>query len=77
MEGAGNVLAMLKGCTKDFSPYPTEKRDPTRMKSTATTNEMYMANAGFALGATQILKFVLGVTQMLAFLDTNMSNANF
>ena len=27
---------------------------------------------GFALGLTQILKFELGVLQILAFLDTNM-----
>ena len=39
-----------------------------------TQRNLYLTDLrwGFTLGVTQILKFALEVTQILAFLDTNM-----
>ena len=58
---------------KHISPYSTEKRESTRMKSTQII-EMYMANARILRWSfpLQILVFALGVTQILEVLDTNM-----
>ena len=65
-----------------YSPYSTEKRDPTPMKSTrfalGTQRDLYSTCScwGLALGVKQILAFAYGVTQILAFLDTNILNSH-
>ena len=74
---------------KMLSPYSTEKRVPTKKKSTSKTEEctwptqkfcvvdptqpvFHWLALGFCVGGNTNFMFHVGVTQILAFLDTNM-----
>ena len=85
-QGDMGISYILRVCPKNIhtttltlSPYSTEKTDQTRIKSTQKKRNVHGQRGNFAIGThatyiplTCIGSLALGVTQISAFLDTNM-----